>query len=103
VYELKYEEAYACGAYEYDEDTDGSGKIRVDNGLAIGAAELCITILDSTCGAAVAKAYWVRTAGKASNPELMIEGPMFAVLVIVFKAIGAGEAFSKLACHAVES
>jgi len=81
---------------------DGSGKIRVDNGLAIGA-ELCKTILDSTCGAAVAKAYWVRTAGKAVNPELMIVGSTFAVLVIVFKAIGAGEAFSKLACHAVES
>jgi len=34
---------------------------------------------------------------------LVIEDPRFAVLVIVFMAIGAGEAFSRLACHAVES
>lgn len=99
---MRYEEAYVCGAYEYDEDTDDSGKIRVDIDLTIGAAELCKTTFDSTCGAAVAKAYWVRTAGIASNPELMIVGSIFVVLVIVFKAIGAGEAFSKLDCHAFE-
>lgn len=84
-------------------DTDGSGKIPADNVLAIGAAW---TILVSTCGAAVTEVYWVRAMGIAFNPELMIVDPAtFVVLVIVFKDIGAGEAFSccRLACHALES